>query len=612
MQTFEIQDLYDAYHSAQDDSEKLKIGMDNIRKLFNAALYDEVRQHGFDVLNLSESLHDKDIYFRVIMHMSRSFVQQGDYISPREHLDKAMAVAKELDNHFFLMSVYLDLSGVEKRCSNNQLALEYLSMAESICESHNDNENLATVYTNFGLFYDVLKKYDLALYYTKKGLRLTSSDRIVGKYKAIGTLYLHTKDYALALGYMKKALKIFMDKESLGEVTACYLTMGNIYTKKKQLDKAEFCLNIGMQSAQEQQNNEAYATAIIHYIELCIAQNKRDQSIAYLEEYKGIEPQLHEKNTLRDHSLLVSEFYKQLKDYQEAYHYYTLHIQYRDEIYNIEKQNNLEIMAALREYEHKKKEAEIFQLKNVELAKSYMVIEEKNAELVTLSDQKDTTMNMVSHDLKNYIGSAQNALEIALLKDTSLADNKYMKIIGNSCVRALDLVKDILYINKLEVTEADIVKETLDINEIIKSSHDSYTIKAKNKDIFLVIDYWSEPLFCSIAIDKFHRIIENLVSNAIKFTNKQGTVKVITRKESGYAYLHFIDSGIGMSEDLLSKLFQRFSKAGRTGTAGEESTGMGLYIVKKLIELHDGTVEVKSVVGEGTEFIVKVPLVSIS
>ena len=103
--------------------------------------------------------------------------------------------------------------------------------------------------------------------------------------------------------------------------------------------------------------------------------------------------------------------------------------------------------------------------------------------------------------------------------------------------------------------------------------------------------------------------MDNLCFNAIKFTNAEGTITIKTRVEDKIVNIHIIDTGIGIEKEMIGRLFEKYTKAGRKGTAGEASTGLGLYIVKQIIGLHNGSIEVFSEVGKGSEFIMKLPIV---
>ena len=218
--------------------------------------------------------------------------------------------------------------------------------------------------------------------------------------------------------------------------------------------------------------------------------------------------------------------------------------------------------------------------------------------------EKDNLMNTISHDLKNYIGATSQAIELYTLKNETLKENKYIQMSLVSNNRALNLVAEILYSTKLDATKDSVVLKHYNLNEVIAETENSLIMRANNKNINVTFEYTTEPTFVMLDIDKWSRIYENLTTNALKFTNRDGNITIKTQSFCDNIQISVKDSGIGIPIENIPKLFKQFSGVGRKGTAGEESTGIGLSIVKKLVELQNGNIEVKSEVGTGTEFII--------
>jgi len=260
------------------------------------------------------------------------------------------------------------------------------------------------------------------------------------------------------------------------------------------------------------------------------------------------------------------------------------------------------------EYEREKERAVLLRQKNDELEEHKKEIEQKNDELLRLHAEKDNLLNTISHDLKNYLGATEQALQIVSLKDKALSENKYIKIISTSNSRSLGLVKEILYSSKITASKDDLSMSRVDISQVIASNEDVLKLRASKKGIKVVFEYDPEPLWVLLDSDKWHRVFENLTTNAIKFTPADKDICISTKREGDFALISIKDSGIGIAPENIGKLFTPFSGVGRKGTDGEESTGLGLSIVKKLVELHGGYIQVFSEVGKGTEFVVKLKI----
>ena len=145
-----------------------------------------------------------------------------------------------------------------------------------------------------------------------------------------------------------------------------------------------------------------------------------------------------------------------------------------------------------------------------------------------------------------------------------------------------------------------------DVNEIIKTSIFMNKLKAKEKNIS--IDFEVKPMpRLNIDNDRIIRVFSNLISNAIKFSDRDKTIKITVKENQDHLSFEVIDEGMGIPKELLGSLFEPFSRARRSGTEGERSTGLGLSIVKKIIDAHNGKIRVNSMEEEGTCFSFTIP-----
>jgi two-component system sensor histidine kinase VicK len=115
------------------------------------------------------------------------------------------------------------------------------------------------------------------------------------------------------------------------------------------------------------------------------------------------------------------------------------------------------------------------------------------------------------------------------------------------------------------------------------------------------------PLYAPVNREKLHRVMDNLITNAIKFSKDKEKIEIQLDKEYGMAIIQVIDHGLGIPKEMIPHLFERFSKAGRAGIRGEQSTGLGLSIVKQIVESHKGRIKVDSEEGKGSTFTIYLP-----
>ncbi len=220
--------------------------------------------------------------------------------------------------------------------------------------------------------------------------------------------------------------------------------------------------------------------------------------------------------------------------------------------------------------------------------------------------QSDFLAN-VSHELRTPLTAMQGFLEA--LQDgliSSEASHKYYEVMYKETIHMNRLVDDILDLIRLENNEINLSKQWLDLSSLLGSVAFTFQQEAKNKqnEISVQVD---EGLKLYADLDRMEQIIVNLVKNAMKFTD-HGRIELIGQQTNEWIVLKIADTGIGISEHDQALIWGRFFKVDRGRSRKNKGTGLGLAIVKELVELHHGTIEVESRLGEGTTFMIKLPV----
>ena len=231
--------------------------------------------------------------------------------------------------------------------------------------------------------------------------------------------------------------------------------------------------------------------------------------------------------------------------------------------------------------------------------------QETMQELEKVSRMKDELLAVCSHDIRSPLNAILGNSE--LLLDEALPGTKeYATDIKDSAVTLLELVNELLDDGKKQAI-GQAGKTDLDLRKIIIKSIRQQNSRLINKKINL-----ETKLNESIILgdeSSLKRVFANLLSNAIKFTPRNGSIFISCEQRGETAVVHIKDSGIGIPEDMIPKLFEKYTPASRKGTDGEESTGLGMSIVNDLVLDHDGKIEVASKEGKGTTFTLIFPLV---
>jgi signal transduction histidine kinase len=232
-------------------------------------------------------------------------------------------------------------------------------------------------------------------------------------------------------------------------------------------------------------------------------------------------------------------------------------------------------------------------------------IEEKNLEIENASIIKNEILGIVAHDLRNPL-AAIKTLAMVMEDDAEINDDNLenVQMIKSACDKAASIINDLLETAHNEINAFDV--ETMEVNQFLKNVVDGWKMHANNKVNILYFGA-DEPVYSSINAEKMQRVLDNLISNAVKFSG-DSNVEVSLQKINSQVIINVRDFGMGIPNDLLPFIFDRFSKASRRGIRGEESVGLGLSIVRQIIKKHGGEIEVDSVEGSGTTFTIKLQI----
>ena len=234
---------------------------------------------------------------------------------------------------------------------------------------------------------------------------------------------------------------------------------------------------------------------------------------------------------------------------------------------------------------------------------------ESNTSLVALNQKLNEFVGMAAHDLRNPLGVVLNFTKF-LLREPSLDPAKCAKFLGSiqaSTEFMLQLVNDLLDVSTIEAGKLTLECHPADLRTLVEANVALNQILASEKGITITLQ--SPPTLPSAIMDahRIEQVLTNLITNAVKYSYPETTVEVTLRNEGNEIILAVRDHGQGIPEAELGLLFFPFSVTSVRATRGEKSTGLGLMIVKKVIDAHGGRIWVESRVGEGTTFFVALP-----
>jgi signal transduction histidine kinase len=220
----------------------------------------------------------------------------------------------------------------------------------------------------------------------------------------------------------------------------------------------------------------------------------------------------------------------------------------------------------------------------------------------------------ISHELRTpltVIFSAEQIIDL-IIKSEDINNRKkdikqYTVIIKQNCYRLIRLVANLIDITKIDAGYFSVNLENCDIIKVVEDITLSVAAYIEHRDINLIFDTEVEELTTACDPDKIERIMLNLLSNAVKFTPRGGSIYVNILDKADKVVITVKDTGIGIPEDMRERIFERFVQVDKTISRNREGSGIGLSLVKSLVDMHEGSISLISEEGNGSEFIIELP-----
>ena len=224
---------------------------------------------------------------------------------------------------------------------------------------------------------------------------------------------------------------------------------------------------------------------------------------------------------------------------------------------------------------------------------------------------KDNFITMITHEFKTpiaIINAAIQTMEIVCKDEITAKMRNYISKIKQNSLRQQRLVDNLLDITRLKAGRMKTNFKNVEIVSLTREIVDSVKLFADQKRLKLTFQTACDSVMISTDVEKYERILLNLLSNAIKFTPAQKSITVLLYKQGSFLKLEIKDKGIGVPEDKKNVIFERFGQADNSLTRQAEGTGIGLYLVKLLVDNLEGTIQLESTEGCGSTFSVSLPL----
>jgi signal transduction histidine kinase len=238
-------------------------------------------------------------------------------------------------------------------------------------------------------------------------------------------------------------------------------------------------------------------------------------------------------------------------------------------------------------------------------------LQSQNEELIQLNQEKNELLGIAAHDLKNPLAAIQSLSEFMQESFEVLSKERVLKSLGMihiSAKQMFELVRNLLDVYAIESGKVKVSLTAINVIPIVQSLAEEYESRALAKNITLTFRGLEKKQMALTDASIFHQILDNLISNAVKYSPSGKSVWVTLSQDTQYVCCEIRDEGPGLSDQDKQKLFGKFARLTPRPTGQEHSTGLGLFIVKKLVEAVKGRVWCETALGQGATFTVEFPV----
>lgn len=586
------------------------------------------------------------------------FYGKGSQDTALMYFQQALSIAEARNDKMTLGITYGNLGLVYDEKTDRVKAIENHKKSEELALEIGDTIGVAYSFLNQGLIYLALDEFDTAKVYFNEAFQFFDRYNLVYEKSTSlsGLGYISEKE-----GNSSEALEVYLQAYRLDQemgfvqfIIQREMSLSNLYLIRGELDSAAVYIDRAVNRIQQADAEGSLAECLVLKARVTLRKGAFQEAFSMLEEAK----ELSIKYGLLDQqvaSLKWLSFVKeQEKEYKEAFSYQKKYIQLSDSLnsdevarkiaraenrYELDK-NQRSISLLTRENEIARAEQEIKEgvlrrqnQRNLMIAgsagsvivvvalfiyfqyrqrnKYAKLVEEKNEQLSETMASKEKLFSIIAHDLKSPL-SAFSSISSTLAENIDSFEKDqiavFLKKFEKSSQNLTSLLNNLLQWSLSQTGSLKVQPEQINMKESMERAIEPLTDLAESRGIALTIETEVQTVFADARM--VETIIRNLVSNALKFTDKGGSVDLSSQKDQENLLISIKDSGIGMDEDEASRLFDLKYDPGKIGDHEEKGTGLGLILSKELVEKNQGTISVKSEKNKGSTFFFTLPLAS--
>lgn len=550
--------------------------------------YPKALESGLLALKMQDSLKDDKYITKILINIGNVYLQQEHFEDAKKYFRRAEKLNLKVGDKSSAGSIYINIGYIYQFQKPKQLDSALLCYRQALFASKaiNHRFRVADIIGNFGSIYGEMRKYDSSLYYSFQSLKLHEDLKdIYNKSRNLSNISdvnYNLGNYSEAIKYGEMAFKMAKEADNRDVEESSTDLLSKVYVKKRDFEKALF------------------------YRELCVifhdsifneAKTKTLKNLQHeyeIEKHQNEIALLNKDKIIQQDKLILQDV--QQNSRQNMMLFFII----------------LAILVAIVFYWLNKKEQannKLLSIRNAEINQQKEEIEAQAETLDELNHTKDKLFTIVAHDLRSPLNNLKMTLH--LFEKQYINPDEFReitKVLETNVDTIKDTLDNLLNWSISQLQGLDISPEILNIKELGIEAISLYKEIADKKGITLSQAIDSEAV---VTADKNHirLVLRNLISNAIKFTNEGGEIKITIEKiANNTLQINIIDNGIGMTAEQSYKLFKAKSHFTSYGTANEKGTGVGLLLCQEFIIRNGGVIGVDSKIGRGSCFFFNLPI----
>lgn len=599
------------------DAKEEAIALKNLGLLHLSRLhdYEQAMDYFIRALAIEDSLALESQQALTYVAIARVFEIVGDYYKSRQFLEQALKLNEREREVNSLAMILISLGKVNAALGKLTEALDcYEQVLRQKAEISRSLE--AEALYHVAHLYMLQGKHDQALTMYKQALTVARSPRNKSLealfLNDIGVLYGMMKNEEKSLANHKAALEIRQSMndtsgmaESSNNIAGWYYRQGDMH---KAISTGAIALGYGQESQAQDQIFKSYDLLSQAYKQSGDFENSLRYKELLLAIHEFIQNERHERQLLETQNRYVLEKKESEIDKLQA-----LRLEREKEIEEQKHfRNILFLMAALilvisllvfYLYLVKRRSNRVLEAARAD-------VQQHNERLQELNHTKDKFFSIISHDLKGPLNSL-TAFSHLLIDHTDSMSREEIRMLATDLDKSVKnlsaLLENLLEWSRSQTGSIDFTEEVFDVDELLVSNTNLLASQAANKNITIIRETGT-TYQVRLHKQSINTVIRNLMSNAIKFTRDGGIVRVGVETKGSYLRVYIADNGIGMSQEVVGKLFRIDTKHSTRGTANEKGTGLGLILCREFVEKNGGMISVESRPGVGSVFSIRFPV----